>query len=76
MVDLVTLISKIDVINPLNLHPSDSVLLTVVSVKLKRSKNYQVWANAMFLALEGKNKIGFIDGTCKRSITDDVLAKQ
>ncbi|GKC77021.1 hypothetical protein Tco_1127795 [Tanacetum coccineum] len=30
----------------------------------------------MLLALEGKDKIGFIDGSCKRSNTDEVLGKQ
>ncbi|GJY04655.1 putative RNA-directed DNA polymerase, partial [Tanacetum coccineum] len=74
--DPVTLISKLDVSNPLHLHSNDSAVLTVVSVKLKGTENYQVWANAMLLALEGKNKIGFIDGSCKKSITDVVLAKQ
>ncbi|GJU00031.1 putative RNA-directed DNA polymerase [Tanacetum coccineum] len=45
--DPVTLISKLDVSNPLHLHSNDSA-----------------------------NKIGFIDGTCRKSMTDDVLAKQ
>ncbi|GKB01641.1 hypothetical protein Tco_0829685 [Tanacetum coccineum] len=30
----------------------------------------------MLLDLEGKNKIGFIDGSCKRFNTDEVLGKQ
>ena len=74
--DSVTLIGKLDVSNPLHLHPNDSAVLTVISVKLRGTENYQVWANAMLLALEGKNKIGFIDGTCIRSNTDEVLGKQ
>ncbi|GJZ89261.1 putative RNA-directed DNA polymerase [Tanacetum coccineum] len=74
--DPVTLISKLDVSNPLHLHSNDSAVLTVVSVKLKGTENYQVWANAMLLSLKGKNKIGFIDGTCRKSMTDDILAKQ
>ncbi|GKE56556.1 hypothetical protein Tco_1495741 [Tanacetum coccineum] len=52
-VDNVTLISKLDVSHPLHLHPNDSVALTVVSVKLKGTENYQVWSCAMLLALEG-----------------------
>ncbi|GJZ86194.1 hypothetical protein Tco_0657804 [Tanacetum coccineum] len=44
-VDNVTLISKLDVIHPLHLHPNDSVALTVVSMKLKGTENYQVWSN-------------------------------
>ncbi|GJS89907.1 ribonuclease H-like domain-containing protein, partial [Tanacetum coccineum] len=40
------------------------------------TKNYQVWSCAMLLALEGKNKISFIDGSCKRSNEDEILGKQ
>ncbi|GJZ85142.1 ribonuclease H-like domain-containing protein [Tanacetum coccineum] len=65
--DNVTLISKLDVSHPLHLHPNDYVALTIVSVKLKRTENYQVWSCAMLLALEGKNKTGFIDGSCRRA---------
>ncbi|GKA69009.1 ribonuclease H-like domain-containing protein [Tanacetum coccineum] len=72
----VTKIRKLDVSHPLHLHPHDSVALTVVSVKLKRIENYQVWSCAMLLALEGKNKTGFIDGSYRRSNTDEVLGRQ
>ncbi|GJW92593.1 ribonuclease H-like domain-containing protein [Tanacetum coccineum] len=71
--DPVTLISKLDISDPLHLHPNDTTALTVVSIKLKRTKNYQVWSCAMLLALEEKNNTGFIDGTCKRSNIDEVL---
>ncbi|GJY67461.1 ribonuclease H-like domain-containing protein, partial [Tanacetum coccineum] len=47
---------------------NDSAALTVVSVKLKGTKNYQVWSCAMLLALEGKNKTIFIDGSCVRIV--------
>ncbi|GJX94380.1 putative reverse transcriptase domain-containing protein [Tanacetum coccineum] len=74
--DIVTLIIKLDIGDPLHLHPNDTTALTVVLIKLKGTKNYQVWSCAMLLALEWKNKTGFIDGTCKRSNTDEVLGKQ
>ncbi|GKE24287.1 ribonuclease H-like domain-containing protein [Tanacetum coccineum] len=74
--DQPTLISKLDLSSPLHLHPNDSTTLTVISVKLKGTKNYQVWSCAMLLALEGKNKIGFINGSCRRSNTDEVLGRQ
>ncbi|GJZ69645.1 ribonuclease H-like domain-containing protein [Tanacetum coccineum] len=74
--DNVTRISRLDVSHPLHLHPNDSAALTVVSIKLKGTENYQVWSCAMLLALEGKNKTGFIDGTCRRSNTDEVLGRQ
>ncbi|GKA59626.1 retrovirus-related pol polyprotein from transposon TNT 1-94 [Tanacetum coccineum] len=74
--DPVTRISKLNISDPLHLHSNDTTALTVVSIKLKGTENYQVWSCAMLLALEGKNKIGFIDGTCKRFNTDEVLGKQ
>ncbi|GJX61710.1 ribonuclease H-like domain-containing protein [Tanacetum coccineum] len=37
------------------------------------TENYQVWSCAMLLALEGKNKYGFIDGSRRRSNIDQVL---
>ncbi|GKE39061.1 ribonuclease H-like domain-containing protein [Tanacetum coccineum] len=74
--DQPTLISKLDLSSPLHLHPNDSTTLTIISVKLKGTENYQVWSCAMLLALEGKNKIGFINGSCRRSNTDEVLERQ
>ncbi|GKC12446.1 ribonuclease H-like domain-containing protein [Tanacetum coccineum] len=67
--DSVTRISKLDISDLLHLHPNDTTALTIVSIKLKGTKNYQVWSCAMLLALEGKNNIGFIDGSCERSNT-------
>ncbi|GKC15487.1 ribonuclease H-like domain-containing protein [Tanacetum coccineum] len=74
--DPVTRISKLDISDPLHLHPNDTAALIVVSIKLKGTKNYQEWSCAILLALEGKNKIGFIDGSYKGSNTDEVLGKQ
>ncbi|GKE18449.1 ribonuclease H-like domain-containing protein [Tanacetum coccineum] len=74
--DPVTLISRLDISDPLYLHPNDSTALIVVLIKLKETKNYQVWSCAMLLALEGKNKSGFIDGSCKRSNRNEVLGRQ
>ncbi|GJT37724.1 putative RNA-directed DNA polymerase [Tanacetum coccineum] len=74
--DNITLISKLVISNPSHLHPNDSATLTVVSIKLKGTENYQVWSCAMLLALEDKNKTGFIDGSCRRSNTDEVLGRQ
>ncbi|XP_035842144.1 uncharacterized protein LOC118488849 [Helianthus annuus] len=72
----VTLISKLDIGNPLYLHPSDSSALTIVSIKLKGTENYSVWSSAMKLALEAKYKFGFINGKCEKPNDDDVLAAQ
>ncbi|KAI3744219.1 hypothetical protein L1987_57296 [Smallanthus sonchifolius] len=71
-----TLISKLDASDPLYLHASDTSNLSVVNIKLKGTENYSIWSNAMKLALQVKNKMGFIDGTCVRSTENTVLAKQ
>ncbi|GJT26405.1 ribonuclease H-like domain-containing protein [Tanacetum coccineum] len=62
----VTLISKLDLSHPLHLHPNDSTTLTIVSIKLKGTENYNVWSCVMLLALEGRNKTRFIDNTYRR----------
>nr|GEW59417.1 ribonuclease H-like domain-containing protein [Tanacetum cinerariifolium] len=74
--DQPALISKLDLSSPLYLHPNDSATLTVVYVKLKGTENYQVWSCAMLFASEGKNKTNFIDRSCRRSNTDEVLGRQ
>ncbi|KAJ0441126.1 putative transcription factor interactor and regulator CCHC(Zn) family [Helianthus annuus] len=71
-----TLIGKLDIGDPLYLHPSDSSSLTIVSIKLKGTENYAVWSSAMKLALEAKNKYGFIDGKVEKSKDDEILAAQ
>nr|GEX04878.1 ribonuclease H-like domain-containing protein [Tanacetum cinerariifolium] len=47
--DSVTRISKLDISDPLHLHPNDTTALTVVSIKLKGTKNYQDRVNAIAL---------------------------
>nr|GEX50322.1 putative reverse transcriptase, RNA-dependent DNA polymerase, Gag-polypeptide of LTR copia-type [Tanacetum cinerariifolium] len=69
----VTSISKLGLSDPLHLHPNDSATLTIISVKLKGTENYQIWFCAMMLALEGKNKTGFINGSCRRSNVNEEL---
>nr|GEX55542.1 ribonuclease H-like domain-containing protein [Tanacetum cinerariifolium] len=69
--DSVNKISNLDISDPLHFHPNDNTALTVVSIKLNVTENYQVWSCAMLLALEGKNKIDFIDESCKKSNIDE-----
>ncbi|XP_076941528.1 uncharacterized protein LOC143611121 [Bidens hawaiensis] len=71
-----TKISKLEVSNPLYLHPSDASTLSIINVKLKGTENYRVWASAMKLALQVKNKVGFINGKCLKPVEDEVLANQ
>ncbi|XP_071709056.1 uncharacterized protein [Rutidosis leptorrhynchoides] len=71
-----TQVSDLDFGNPLYLHPSDTNTTALISLKLKGTDNYNVWSRAMLLALQTKNKLGFIDGSIEKSKTDDVLAMQ
>ncbi|GJV61725.1 ribonuclease H-like domain-containing protein [Tanacetum coccineum] len=48
----------------------------VYEMKIEGTKNINGWSCAMLLALEGRNKTGFIDNTCRRSNTDEVLGRQ
>ncbi|GJT80368.1 hypothetical protein Tco_1054710 [Tanacetum coccineum] len=41
--DPVTRISKFDISDPLHLHPNNTTALTVVSIKLKGTENYQLY---------------------------------
>ncbi|GJZ40642.1 ribonuclease H-like domain-containing protein [Tanacetum coccineum] len=74
----VVLISNLDAGNPLHGHNSDNSSYVLVPFKLLGTKNYRLWNNAMKLALQARNKYGFVDGSCVRdSYADsDVLCAQ
>ncbi|GJX82744.1 ribonuclease H-like domain-containing protein [Tanacetum coccineum] len=61
------LISSLDLGNPLHLQNSDFNANTIISVKLTGTENYRVWAAVMKLAINTRNKTGFIDGSCVKS---------
>lgn len=65
-------VSKLDFSDPLFLHPTDTSGTPIINFKLTGTENYRVWACAMTLGLQTKNKIGFITGKCVKS-DDDVL---
>ncbi|XP_076891316.1 uncharacterized protein LOC143542661 [Bidens hawaiensis] len=71
-----TLVSILDVSNPLYLHASDSSSLNIVNIKLKGTDNYNVWSNTIRLALQARNKSCFIDGTCVKPTEDAILISQ
>ncbi|XP_071705240.1 uncharacterized protein [Rutidosis leptorrhynchoides] len=76
---VVTKISSLEFNDPLYLHPSDTTGATLITQKLKGTENYNVWSCAIKLALQTKNKVGFIDGSCPRfqfEDDDDVLLNQ
>ncbi|GJX72276.1 ribonuclease H-like domain-containing protein [Tanacetum coccineum] len=74
----VVLISNLDAGNPLHVHNSDNSSSVLVPFKLLGTENYRMWNNAMKLALQARNKYGFVDGTClKESYAEsDVLCAQ
>ncbi|XP_070022469.1 uncharacterized protein [Nicotiana sylvestris] len=49
--------------HPLFLQASYAPALVLVPIKLTGPENYAVWSRAMKLALRGKCKLGFVDGT-------------
>jgi len=71
-----SIIAKLDFGDPLYLHPSDTAGTPILTMKLCGTENYKVWSCAMVLALEIKNKLGFVDGSCDRPTDNPILAKQ
>nr|GEU28926.1 hypothetical protein [Tanacetum cinerariifolium] len=60
----------------LYLHPNDTGGSPIVSIKLTDTDNYKIWCIAMKFALRNHNKLGFLDGTCKRDDKNVALANQ
>ena len=52
--------------SPLYLHPSDTPGSILISQKLTGIENYIGWSNSMRVALLAKNKIAFVDGSCRK----------
>ncbi|KAF3639452.1 Amino acid transporter ANTL2 [Capsicum annuum] len=52
--------------NPLYLHPSDTPGSIIIPQQLSGMENYTTWNNSMRVALLAQNKIGFIDGKCRK----------
>lgn len=54
--------------HPLFIHASDTQGSTLISIQLLGSKNYSLWSKSLKLVLLGKNKLGFLLGTCKNDM--------
>ena len=61
-----------DPMSPYFLHPSESPGLALVSTPVTES-NYHFWSQAMTMALDSKNKMGFIDGSLQEPALGDPL---
>ena len=59
--------------SPYFLHPTDIGLEIVTN--LFTSVGFKGWKRAVNIALSGKNKLGFVDGSVKRSTTSISLGK-
>ncbi|XP_071695611.1 uncharacterized protein [Rutidosis leptorrhynchoides] len=70
------LISKLDFGDPLYLHPSDISSTPIITLKLTGTENYRVWSCALTLALQTKNKMGFVNGKVKKDKTNAILGNQ
>uniref|UniRef100_A0A3Q7EEE4 Retrotransposon Copia-like N-terminal domain-containing protein n=1 Tax=Solanum lycopersicum TaxID=4081 RepID=A0A3Q7EEE4_SOLLC len=67
--------TTIDHLHPLYLHSSNSPGSLNIEIMLTGTDNYTLWSKAIQLALLGKNKVGFIDGTVKRDQFSGSLAQ-
>ncbi|GJT73862.1 ribonuclease H-like domain-containing protein [Tanacetum coccineum] len=52
--------------DPLYLHPNDTNGTPIVTIKLTGTEKYKMWSITMTFALRNHNKLGFVDGSCKR----------
>jgi len=53
--------------HPLSLSPSNISGVNIISFQLLRIENYTLWSKSIRLALLGQNKIGMINGSCKKN---------
>lgn len=51
--------------SPYYLHPSEGPRM-LITLEVFDGKNYELWENAVRIALKAKNKLGFIDGTLEK----------
>lgn len=52
--------------HPLFLNSNDNSGAIFIFLQLRGPENYSVWSQVMKIAILGRSKLGFIDGTCKR----------
>nr|GEY01643.1 ribonuclease H-like domain-containing protein [Tanacetum cinerariifolium] len=62
------LISALDAGNPLYFQTNDNNSRSLINIKLTGLENYRVWATALKIALQARNKMVFVDGSCVKSV--------
>ncbi|GJX81446.1 polyribonucleotide nucleotidyltransferase, partial [Tanacetum coccineum] len=69
---------SLDASNPFHLHANDSNGTPLISIKLTGVENYRIWASAIKLGLQTKNKMGFITGSVLKSdyVASNLLSEQ
>ncbi|GKC23483.1 ribonuclease H-like domain-containing protein [Tanacetum coccineum] len=75
---IVDSINSLDAGNPLHVQNSDNSNYVIIPFKLLGTKNYRIWSGAVKLALQARNKYGFVDRSCLKEsyATSDVLSAQ
>ncbi|GKB05380.1 ribonuclease H-like domain-containing protein [Tanacetum coccineum] len=56
-------INNLDSGNPLHVQNRDKSNYVIILFKLLDTKNYRIWSGVVKLALQARNKYGFVDGT-------------
>ncbi|GJX19466.1 ribonuclease H-like domain-containing protein [Tanacetum coccineum] len=71
-------INNLDAGNPLHVQNSDNSNYVIIPFKLICTENYRIWPGVVKLALQARNKYGFVDGSCLKEsyATSDVLSAQ
>ncbi|GJY23571.1 putative ribonuclease H-like domain-containing protein [Tanacetum coccineum] len=71
-------VNGLDVGNPLHVQNSDNSNHVIIPFMLLCTENYRTWSGVVKLALQARNKYGFVDGTCLKEsyATSDVLSAQ
>ncbi|XP_070026377.1 uncharacterized protein [Nicotiana sylvestris] len=59
--------------HPLYIHLSNTQGVVLISIQLRGSENYSLWSRSMKIVLHGKNKLGFVLGTCRKELYDPSL---
>ncbi|KAH0653025.1 hypothetical protein KY289_030703 [Solanum tuberosum] len=71
-----TPVPPIDHNDPIFLQSTDTPGITLIALQLNGTENYTLWSRYMKIALLGKNKLDFVDGSCAKSSYTGVLLKR